>query len=183
MSSPHRWRRGGAAIVVASAIAACGGGVSGSAGTSSAAGGQRTPSSSSVAKGRAGPAWATDVCSIVDQATMERILDTKISGAASPPTQKRLCEYKGTVAQGAGPVTVTSIHYYNDRSEWDIRLGNLGVNPKDKLAGLGADAFKSSDGIWVLLSDGRMFIADVAYGVRDESAKELTLTKEILARA
>lgn len=38
-------------------------------------------------------------------------------------------------------MVLTSVKYYDTRSEWDIYDGNLGINPKDRLLGLGAEAF------------------------------------------
>lgn len=187
------------AIVLAGVVAACGGDspqsaapaqpASGSsvatqpatAATSTAPTAPTAPMASPAAdKANATNGWATDVCGIVERGALAETIGTPISGAASPATQKSVCEYSGAFP-GGEVATAVRLQYFKDRSEWDIRAGNLGIKDRDKLPGLGADAFKSADGIWVLLPDGRMFIADVAYGISDESAKELAVTRQILA--
>jgi hypothetical protein len=175
------WRIIPTTLVVAGLVACGGGSNKTTAGSTlgTAASASSPAASASTATG-ARSAWATDVCGIVDQGTVSGLLDNAITAAASPPTQKYLCEYSGTLPNETSPVVLVQVHYYPNRSEWDIHMGNQPVKAKDHIADLGADAFKSSTGVWVLLDDGRLIITDVSYGVKDEAAKELALTKEIL---
>jgi hypothetical protein len=172
-----------ATVLASTVLAACGGSSAPTAATASSAASTATAASTGSTGSASGNTWPGDVCSVLDQSTVTDLIGVPITSAASPPTQKRLCEYSGTLPSQTKPVVLVSVHYYPDRSEWDIHMGNLPVRDKDHIAGLGSDAFKSSDGIWVLLDDGRLVIADVAYGVPDESARELALTKEILTHA
>lgn len=202
MSKVRAARTSAVAIVLATAVGACGGDSPQSAATSQPASvdsvashspsqpatgavskavssGKSASSPSAVTAGT-GSGWAADVCGIVDQGALAKTIGTPISSAATSPGRNNVCEYAGTFP-GGEVATVVRLQYLKDRSEWDIRAGNLGIKDESRLPNLGVDAFRSADGIWVLLADERMFIADVAYGISGESAKELAVTQQVLA--
>lgn len=189
--SPARLRHlmgGLVSVALGLSIAGCGGSSSDrDASTPATAGAQpsTTPpvaaSPTVAADGQTGAQWAADTCNVVDQSVVAGIVGLTVSSVGHTPTIDSVCNYMGAIPPDSAEVTFTALTFYDDRSEWDIHVANSGVTPGDKLNGIGADAFKSSDGIWVLLEDGRMFIADVVYGVEGEDAKELALATAIAA--
>jgi hypothetical protein len=193
----RQWIGVGVTVVLGFGIAGCGGSSSDGnpASASDAVPGNASPTSetpvtagdlsttTAAATGQSGAQWPADTCTVIDQSVLEGIVGLTVTSAGHQPTLESVCNYMGAIPPDTADVIFTALTYYDDRSEWDIHVANSGVNPNDKVPGLGADAFKSSDGIWVLLDDGRMFIADVAYGVADESNKELALANAIAATA
>jgi hypothetical protein len=168
---------------VALSVTGCSGG---SSGTPSAATKPTSTSADSAAKpfGSTGKQWPTDVCGIVDVATVARIAGPGVTGVAvAPPveTLDYMCDYTGTFVESGehGHVLQTS-YVYETRDLWDGEPGN-----DNNLAGFGADAFVGDDGVGnptvhVHLDDGRTFKVQVVRGVGDELAKEKTLAQEIL---
>lgn len=190
----HAVRWTGAVVLISLAATGCGSSSKSGATTSSKPSGA-TPSSAATAAAGSGdgtdsPAdvasagvWPADTCTVIDQTVLGGIIGIAVTSSEHQPTLESVCYYKGAVPPSTDVGFVSTLTFYDDRSEWDIYIANSGVSANDKLAGVGADAFKSADGIWVLLDDGRMFIADVAYGIADESAKELALATAIAATA